>query len=103
MFKKGLEKSLKETEKLADDFNSSIRFDKKMYRQDIQGSMQHAAMLLKQGILSKEDYQKIARAEQIRNASDYDDFYIASKEETKEQVRNAENLLRKIEGYLHMN
>ncbi|MBQ4269107.1 MAG: argininosuccinate lyase [Clostridia bacterium] len=50
----------KESEKLADDFNSSIRFDKKMYRQDIQGSMQHAAMLLKQGILSKEDYQKIA-------------------------------------------
>ena len=49
----------KESEKLADDFNSSIRFDKKMYRQDIQGSLQHAAMLLKQGILSAEDYQKI--------------------------------------------
>ena len=50
---------LKESEKLADDFNSSIRFDKKMYRHDIQGSMQHAAMLAKQGILSKEDYEKI--------------------------------------------
>ena len=50
---------LKESEKLADDFNSSIRFDKKMYRHDIQGSMQHAAMLAKQGILSQEDYKKI--------------------------------------------
>ena len=34
------------------------------------------------GTFSPEDYQKIARAEQIRNASDYDDFYLASKEET---------------------
>ncbi len=44
---------------MADDFNSSIRFDRKMYRQDIRGSMEHAAMLCKQGILSKDDYEKI--------------------------------------------
>jgi len=35
------------------------------------------------GTFTPEDYQKVARAEQIRNASDYDDFYLASKEETK--------------------
>ncbi len=40
------------TDKLADDFNSSIRFDKRMYRQDIMGSMAHAAMLAKQGIIT---------------------------------------------------
>ena len=43
------------TEKLADDFNSSIRFDSRMYRQDITGSMAHAAMLSAQKIISQED------------------------------------------------
>ena len=43
------------TEKLADDFNSSLRFDKKMYKHDITGSMAHAAMLAKQGIISEEE------------------------------------------------
>ena len=40
------------TEKLADDFNSSIHFDSRMYKQDITGSMAHAAMLAKQGIIA---------------------------------------------------
>ena len=39
------------TEKIADDFNSSLHFDRKMYQQDIKGSMAHAAMLAKQGII----------------------------------------------------
>ena len=43
------------TEKIADDFNSSIRFDSRMYKQDITGSMAHAAMLSKQGIISQAD------------------------------------------------
>ena len=43
------------TEKIADDFNSSIHFDSRMYRQDIMGSMAHAAMLAKKGIISKQD------------------------------------------------
>ena len=40
------------TSQLADDFNSSIRFDSKMYRQDIRGSMAHAAMLGAKGIIA---------------------------------------------------
>ena len=36
----------------ADDFNSSLRFDSRMYRQDIMGSLAHTAMLAKRGILS---------------------------------------------------
>ncbi len=40
------------TDHLADDFNSSIRFDSRMYRQDITGSMAHAAMLGAQGIIT---------------------------------------------------
>ncbi|MBE6767608.1 MAG: argininosuccinate lyase [Ruminococcaceae bacterium] len=43
------------TEKIADDFNSSIRFDCRMYREDITGSMAHAAMLGAKGIISPAD------------------------------------------------
>ncbi len=48
-----------ETSKIADDFNSSIKFDSKMYRQDITGSMAHAAMLSAQNIISAEESEKI--------------------------------------------
>ena len=43
----------------ADDFNSSIRFDSKMYAQDIKGSIAHAKMLAKQGIISADDAESI--------------------------------------------
>ena len=55
-----------QTEKIADDFNSSIHFDCRMYRQDITGSMVHAAMLAKQGIITEGDADAlIAGLEQI--------------------------------------
>ena len=54
------------TEKIADDFNSSIRFDSRMYRQDITGSMAHAAMLAAKNIITQNDAdQLIAGLEQI--------------------------------------
>ncbi len=43
----------------ADDFNSSIRFDCKMYKQDILGSMAHAEMLARQSIISVADCEAI--------------------------------------------
>lgn len=49
----------KATDKKVDDFNSSIRFDKRMYKQDIKGSIAHATMLGKQGIIPQEDADKI--------------------------------------------
>ena len=49
----------KSTDTKVDDFNSSIRFDKRMYKQDIKGSVAHASMLGKQGIIPKEDADKI--------------------------------------------
>ena len=52
------------------------------------------------GSFTVEDYQRIAKAEQIRNVSDYDDFYIASREETKQQVDNAKYIVDKVEKYL---
>ena len=36
----------------ADDFNSSIHFDSRMYKQDISGSVVHAMMLARQGIIT---------------------------------------------------
>ncbi len=45
----------KALDKQADDFNSSIHFDSRMFRQDITGSMAHAAMLSAQNIISKGD------------------------------------------------
>ena len=47
------------TEKIADDFNSSIQFDSRMYRQDITGSMAHAAMLAAQGIITETDADQL--------------------------------------------
>ncbi len=49
----------KALDKQADDFNSSIHFDSRMYRQDITGSMQHAAMLAAKGIIGADDADKI--------------------------------------------
>ncbi len=43
------------TDSIADDFNSSIHFDSRMYAQDITGSMAHAAMLAKQGIITDKE------------------------------------------------
>lgn len=51
----------KSTDEKVDDFNSSIRFDKRMYRQDIKGSIAHATMLGECGIISKDDAVLIAK------------------------------------------
>lgn len=48
-------------DRAADDFNSSIRFDKRMAKQDIRGSMAHAAMLAACGILSEADSDAILK------------------------------------------
>lgn len=47
------------TSQIADDFNSSIQFDHKMYRQDIRGSMAHAAMLGAKGIITREEAETL--------------------------------------------
>ncbi len=51
----------KQADKIADDFNSSIGVDCRMYQQDITGSMAHAAMLAACGILSPEDAEEITK------------------------------------------
>ncbi|MDE6456860.1 MAG: argininosuccinate lyase, partial [Dysosmobacter sp.] len=51
----------KETDSLANDFQSSIHFDQRLYREDIGGSMAHAEMLMQCGVISLEDAAAIIR------------------------------------------
>ncbi len=48
-----------ETNKLVEEFNASISFDKRLYRHDIMGSVAHARMLAKVGIITKKEADKI--------------------------------------------
>ena len=75
----------KETDQLVYNFNASISFDQKFYKQDIEGSIAHVCMLGKQGILMKEEMQQIvACLEEIRKdveegrleiTSEYEDIH----------------------------
>ena len=49
----------KETDTLVNNFNSSINFDARLYKQDIAGSIAHATMLGKQGIIEQAEADKI--------------------------------------------
>ena len=51
----------KNTDSEVNDFNSSIRFDSRMYRQDIEGSIAHATMLGKTGVISDDDSKLIVK------------------------------------------
>ena len=54
---------------------------------------------VKTAVFPREIGRKIAQAEEIRHASDYDDFYIASKEESEQQILTAEEFLILVEKY----
>ena len=51
----------KETDKLVYNFNASLSLDSKLYRQDITGSMAHASMLAKQGIIEEQEKEEILK------------------------------------------
>ncbi len=51
-----------ETEESLQDFLASISFDKRLYKQDIQGSLAHVEMLKTQGIINEEEASSIAQA-----------------------------------------
>ena len=65
----------KAEEKNALDFNASISYDCRMYREDIAGSIAHAKMLAAHGIISKEDQEKITKGlQKIKKDIDDGDF-----------------------------
>ena len=49
----------KETDQLVYDFNASIMFDRRMYEEDIEGSLAHVKMLARQGILTEKEKEEI--------------------------------------------
>jgi len=52
----------KATDRLVEDFHSSISFDQRLYKQDIQGSIAHATMLAKVGVISEDEARQIVEA-----------------------------------------
>ncbi len=54
---------------------------------------------VKTEIFPREIGRKISEVEEIRHASDYDDFYIASREETERQITVADELIQLVEEY----
>ena len=50
-----------ETEKTVEDFTTSLSFDQRLYRQDIAGSMAHARMLGRQGIITPAEAEEIVQ------------------------------------------
>ncbi|MCI7301411.1 HEPN domain-containing protein [Ihubacter massiliensis] len=56
---------------------------------------------IKEGLLPVELSKMIGAAFTIRNASDYDDMFIASRTDTETQITNAEFVYKKIEGYIN--
>jgi len=63
------------TDAFVEAFTASVEFDKRLYQYDIQGSIAHATMLARQGILSEEERQAIvAGLEQIRTRIDGGEF-----------------------------
>lgn len=82
----------KSTDKKVDDFNSSIRFDKRMYKQDIKGSVAHATMLGKQNIIPKEDSDKIV-AELKNILKDIEDGKVEFEIDAEDIHMNIEKIL----------
>lgn len=89
----------KKIDERTNDFNSSIKFDYKMYEQDIKGSLAHAKMLAKQGIIEKEDEIKIRNGlneilEELKNGKlefnwNAEDIHMFIEEELTKRIGNS--------------
>ena len=83
----------KETDKLVYNFNASISFDQKFYKQDIKGSMAHVKMLAKQGILTEEEREKIhAGIDRIQSEEESGKLKITNEYEDIQNIEK-ENLI----------
>ena len=94
----------KSTDEMINDFQASIDFDKRMYREDIQGSIAHAKMLAAQKIISDDDAKKIcAGLEKILKQIDAGEFnFSVALEDIHMNVESAlTNLIGEAGGRLH--
>ncbi len=89
----------KETDLEVNDFNSSISFDCRLYKEDITGSMAHAAMLGKQGIIAKDEADRITEGLQgilqdiengtIEFSQEYEDIHMNVEHILTERIGDA--------------
>lgn len=82
----------KATDTLVDDFNSSIRFDSRMYKQDIMGSIAHSTMLGQQGIISLED-SKLIKSTLLDILEDIENGKVSFEIDAEDIHMNIEKLL----------
>ncbi len=76
----------KQTDQLVFDFNASITFDKRLFHEDVNGSIVHATMLAKQGILTEEERKSIVEG-LTGILEDVDDGTLAI-DETQEDIHS---------------
>lgn len=82
----------KATDTLVDDFNSSIRFDSRLYKQDILGSIAHAGMLGQQGIICIED-SKLIKSTLLDILEDIENDKVSFEIDAEDIHMNVEKLL----------
>lgn len=80
--------------------SACLALEFKAYKQHAQVIGNFNKDFIHTGIFPKEISKKISRAQEVRHASDYDDFYIISVDEAKEQVEAAKEVVEMIEKYL---
>jgi len=73
--------------------------DEKTYKRHKDAISSFNKDYVKTEIFPREIGKKISFAEEIRHASDYDDFYIATKEKSQEQIKTAEELIQMVENF----
>ena len=90
----------KETDQLVYNFNASISFDQKFFREDIEGSIAHVIMLEKQGILKAEEKDAIVKGltgirEDVENGKlEITSEYEVSEDDAKKSVESYLQILR---------
>ena len=106
----------KETNELVNNFNASISFDQKFYKQDIQGSIAHATMLAAQGIISEDEGKQITdglkgilsdiESGKLEITDEYEDIHtfmeatlierIGDAGNTRDEVKNVDEEVREL-------
>jgi len=85
------------TQTIVDKFNASITFDKRLYKEDIEGSVAHCKMLLKTGIISEDEGNKILNGLQII-LNEIENGKFQFKEELEDIHMNIESRLTELIG-----
>lgn len=83
--------------------SACLALEFKAYKQHAQVIGNFNKDFVRTGIFPKEISKKISRAQEIRHASDYDDFYMVSVEDAKEQLKAAKEVVDMVEKYLDKN